>query len=115
MAVATDGASIESGDQPRRAADVRIVFVAELRAQQPFFRANARDQRRDKEHREQHTDPRAKGEGPAKGQDQHSEIAGIADDTKDTVGDERMPALDRNQPAEAMAEHKYRPHPERAA
>src|ERR1700738_4067050 len=112
--VAPDGASIESGDQPRRAAEIGLVFVAELRAQQPFFRANARDQRRDKESREQHTNPRAKGKGPAKGQDQHSEIARVADDAKDTVGDQRMPALDGDQPAEAMAEHKYRPHPQRA-
>src|ERR1700751_1079658 len=113
--VAADGASIDPGDQPRRAAEVGIVFVSELRAQQPFFGANARDQRWDKEHREQHTDPRAKGEGPAKGKDQHSEIAGVTDDTKDTVGHQRMPALDGNQPTESMSEHKYRPHPQRAA
>jgi hypothetical protein len=40
-------ASIEPGNQPRRAATVGIVLAAELRAQQRLFRADAREERRD--------------------------------------------------------------------
>ena len=36
---------------------VSFVFVTEMRAQEPLFRADARDERRDKECRQQHADP----------------------------------------------------------
>ena len=39
---------------------VGIVLAAELRAQQPRFRAYAREERRDKQRREQHADPERK-------------------------------------------------------
>ena len=36
---------VEPGNQPRRPGAVRIVLVAKLRAQQPLFRADAREER----------------------------------------------------------------------
>ena len=53
-------ASIEPGNQPRRAGAVGIVFIAELGAQQRLFRAYAREERWDQEDREQHPDARTK-------------------------------------------------------
>ena len=55
---------IEPGNQPPGRRAVGIVFAAKLRAQQPLFRTNARDERRYNERREHHADPRTKGYAP---------------------------------------------------
>ena len=73
-------ASIEPGNQPRRAGAVRIVFATELRAQQRLFRAYAREERWDKQRREQHPDARTKHKGPPKRVDEQPQIARVADD-----------------------------------
>lgn len=49
--------SIESGYQPRRAGAISLVLLAELRAQQRLFRADAREQHRQEKRRDQHADP----------------------------------------------------------
>jgi ABC-type polar amino acid transport system ATPase subunit len=43
-------ASVEPGNQARRATAVDIVLAAELRTQQPFFGTNAREERRNEQH-----------------------------------------------------------------
>ena len=43
------------------------------------------------------------------GVDEQPEVAGVADDPIDTAGDQRVPRLDGDQPAEPTAEHKDRP------
>jgi hypothetical protein len=49
-----------------------------MKAEQPLFRTYARDdERRDKERRKQHTDPRTKGERPAQRVDQQPQIARV--------------------------------------
>jgi hypothetical protein len=53
-------ALIEPWNQPPRAAAVRIVLTAELRAQQHLFRAYAREERWNNERREQQAGPRTK-------------------------------------------------------
>src|SRR5436309_1058903 len=104
---------INSRNQPRRAAAVGVILVAELRAQQPLFRAYARDERRDEQRREQHAESRTKGERPSQRTDQQSQITGMTDDAIDPARDQRMPWLDRDQSAEATAEHEHRPDPQR--
>lgn len=59
------GILIDSGDQARGSGAVGIVLGAKLRPQQPLFGLDARNQRRDGQHRQQHADPRPKGERPA--------------------------------------------------
>ena len=73
-------ASIERGNEPRRAGAVEIVFAAELRTQHPFFSTNAREEWRNEEHCEQYPDPRPKGERPSQRVDEQPQIARVADD-----------------------------------
>src|SRR5258708_1533654 len=86
-----------------------------MRAQQPLLRADARKEREESERREQHADPRTKSERPPQRVDEQPEIARVADDAIDAARDERMPGLDRDQPAEPVPEHEHRPDPQRAA
>src|SRR5512132_1744346 len=72
----------------------------------------AREERRDKQHREQHADPRTKGEGPPQRVDEQPQIAGVADDPIDSRRDERMSGLDGDQSTEPAAEHKDGPDPQ---
>src|SRR5215472_11319822 len=108
------GGSVEARDQARGATTVDIVFAAKVRAEQPLFRAYSRKQRRNEQCGQQHADARAKSERPAQSVDQQAQVAGVADDAIRTPSHERMPGLDRDQPAEPAAEHEYRPEPQRA-
>src|SRR5262249_56041385 len=53
--------------------------------------------------------------GPAQHADDEPEIARVADDAVDAAGDQGMPGLDGDQPAEAVAENEDRPQPQCAA
>jgi hypothetical protein len=55
---------IEPGNQPYCPGAVGTVLVAKLGAQQPLFRMDARENRRDHERCQQHAHPRPKGQGP---------------------------------------------------
>lgn len=61
--------------------------------------------------------PRAERKASAHPQraDQQPQIAGMTDDAIDPACDQRVPWLDRDQPAEATAEHEHRPDPQRTA
>ena len=78
-------------------------------AQQRFFRLHARDERRDKQGCLQQAYTGTKGENPAEHIEDQSEIAGVANETVNVVGHQRMSRLNRDEPAEAAAEHKDRP------
>src|SRR2546423_71569 len=73
---------------------------------------SARQERRDHERREQHANPRTKGQAPPQCVDEQPQRARMADDPIDTAGDQRMPGLDGDQPAEPRAEHKHGPEPQ---
>ena len=102
---------IDSGNQPCCPGTVGPVLVAKLGAQQPLFCTDAREERRDHERREQQANPRTKGEAPPQRVDEQPQIARVADHTIDPAGDQRVPGLDGDQPAEPTAEHKDRPEP----
>ena len=68
-------------DQLRRTAAVGVVLVAELRPQECLLGADARQQRRDQERREQHADARPKSQGPPQWVDEQPQIARMTDDT----------------------------------
>src|SRR5215471_6211225 len=108
-------ALINPRNQPRRAAAVGVVLVAELRAQQPLFRLDARDERRNRERRQKHGDHGTKGQRPSQGVDEQAQIARVTNDAIDPARDQRMPALDGDEPAEPAAEHEHRPDPQRTA
>src|SRR5215467_7355350 len=106
-------ALINPWNQPRRAAAVGVVLVAELRVQQPLFRVDARDQRRNREYRQQHADHGTKGQRPSQGADEQAQIAGVTNDAINPVRNQRMSGLDGDEPAEAVAEYEHRPDPQR--
>ena len=64
--------------------------------------------------RQQHADARTKSERPAKCVDEQAQVAGVTNDAIKTAGHQRVPRLDRHQPAEPAAEHEDRPEPQRA-
>ena len=107
-------ASIEPGNQPRRATAVGIVLAGELCTQQPLFGTNAREKRRNEQHCEQYPDPRTKSECPPQRVDEQAQIARVTDDTVDTTRNQRVAGLDGYQTAETAPEHKDRPDPLRA-
>jgi len=107
--------SIKPGKQARGAAAIGIVFGAELRAQHSLFGADAGEERREHEGGEEDADRRSKCQRPAQRVDEQPQIARVADDAIDAARDQLVPGLDRDQPAEAMAEHKDRPEPQRSA
>src|SRR5262249_14030702 len=96
-------ALIKPRNQPRRAAAVGIVLVTELRAQQPLFRVDARDERRNRERRQQHADDGTEGQRPSQRVDEQAQIAGMTNDAIDPARDQCMPGLDGDEPAEAAA------------
>jgi hypothetical protein len=102
---------MEPGNEPPYPGTIRI---AKLRVQQPHFGAVARHQRRHDERREQHAKTRTKSLVPAQGVDQQPQIAEMADDTINATGDQRIPNLDSEQPAESIAEHIDQPQPQRS-
>ena len=107
-------ASIEPGNQARRATAVGIVLAAELCTQQPLFGTNAREKRRNEQHCKQYPDPRTKSEGPPQRVDEQAQIARVADDTINTARNQLVAGLDSHQPAKAMTQHKDRPDPQSA-
>ena len=74
-----------------------------------------RDQRRNEERRDQHADTGTKCQAPAQRADKQPQIAGVADNSVDTAGDQRVPGLDGDQPAELIPQHKDGPEPQHAA
>ena len=108
------GASVDAGNEPRGAPPVAIVLVAELCAQQGLFGPNAREDRRDDECREDHAGSRTKGQTPPEHHDDQSQIARVTDDAVNTVGNQLVPGLNGHQTAEAAAEDKDGPDPQRA-
>ena len=78
-------ASVEPGNQARRATAVDIVLAAELRTEHPFFSTNARKERRNEEHCQQYPDPRTKGERPSQRVDEQPQIARVTDDPVDAA------------------------------
>src|SRR5215471_1395315 len=108
----SDG-SVEARDQARGAIAVDIVFAAKLRSKQPLFRAYSCEERQNEHCCQQHADARTKSERPAQRIDEQTQVAGVTDDTINTAGHQRVSGLDRHQPAEPPAEHKYRPEPQR--
>src|SRR5215813_15668894 len=74
----------------------------------------SREQRRNKERRQQHADPRTKSERPAQRVNEQPQIAGVTDDAIDTARCQRMTRLDGYQSAEPAAEHEDWPDAQRA-
>ena len=72
----------------------------------------AGEERRYQKRCQQYTYTRAKSERPPQRVDEQPQIAGVADDGIKTAGDQCVSGLDRDQPAEAPAEHKNRPDPQ---
>src|SRR5262249_24398719 len=66
------------------------------------------------ERRKQHTDPRPKSKGPSQHLEEQPQITRVADDAVDAARGQHVPRLDRDQPAEPMAEHENRPNAQRA-
>ena len=67
ITICLENSLIEPWNQPLGAGAVGIVLAAKLRTQQPLFRSDAREERRYNERREQHADPRMKGEDTQNG------------------------------------------------
>src|ERR1700746_1325068 len=74
---------------------------------------DARDERRNRQRRQQHDDHGTKGQRPSQRVDDEAQVAGMTNDAIDPARDQRMPRLDGDEPAEAVAEHEYRPYPQR--
>ena len=66
---------------------------------------DAREERREHACGEHHPHSRPKGEAPAQGIDEQSQIARVTDDPIDPGGNQCVPGLDGEQPTEPMAEH----------
>ena len=66
------------------------------------------------ERSEQYADSRTKRQTPSQRVDDQSEVAGMADDRIDAACDQRVLRLNRDQSAEAVAEHEDRPEPQHA-
>src|SRR5258708_24641235 len=99
-------ALVDTGNQARGPGAVRLVLVAKLRAQQPLFRTDAREQRQHRECSEQHADTRTKRQAPSERVDEQPQVAGMPDQTIDAVGDQRVPGLDRDQPVKRLPSTK---------
>jgi hypothetical protein len=67
---------IEPGNQPCCPGAVGAVLVAKLGAQQPLFCTDAREEWREHECRQQHANPRTKGQAPPQCVDEQPQIAG---------------------------------------
>ena len=76
---------VEPRNQARRTGAVSIVIGAELRMQQSLLRADAREEWRNSERREQHANRGTKGKAPAQRANEQPQIAGVTDDTVDTA------------------------------
>src|SRR5262249_60584148 len=79
--------------EPRRAAAVGVVFVTELGVQQPLFRADARDERRDQQRRQQHADSPPKRQRPSPPGDEPAQKTGGAKDAIEPAPDPPMAQL----------------------
>ena len=75
-------------------------------AEEALFGADARHERDQQEQSDRDAGPAAKRESPADHVDDHSEIAGIANDAVDSAGFEFVVGLNGDQSAEAAAEHE---------
>src|SRR5580704_14485875 len=108
------GDLVDAGDEPRSAPAISVIFVTELQAQQVLLGPNAREERRDGECREEHSEARTKGQSPSQHQDDHPKVTRVTDDPIDAVGDQLMLGLDGHQSAEPAAENEDGPDPQRA-
>src|SRR5262249_29304987 len=60
----------------------------------------------------QKANSRAESERPTERMDQQTQIARVANEAINAVGHQRMPRLDRHEPAEPAAQYEYRPQPQ---
>ena len=105
----------DPGDEAPGTAAIGVVGCAELRVQQRFLGADAGQQRRDKKRGQQHAHAGSEGERPAERIHEQAQIARMADDAVYAVRNQRMPRLDRDQPAEPAAQDKDGPNPQGSA
>jgi len=72
--------------------------------QQSLLRADAREEWRNSERREQHANPGTKGQAPAQRANEQPQIAGVTDDTVDTARDQGVAGLNGHKAAEVYAD-----------
>src|SRR5690242_1213642 len=98
--------SVETGNQPPGPRAKSLVGLAELRAQQGFFRADACDQRRNEQDRDRDSDTGAECQAPTERVGDQSQVTGMPNHRVNAGRDKFVSGLDRDQSAEAMTEYE---------
>src|ERR1700722_245767 len=112
---ATLASSVDARNESPGTPPIGVVFGAEALAEQPLLSLDASEHDSEHQQGDDDADSRAERQSPAEHQDNETEIARVANDPVKPAGDQSVFGLDRNQAAEAPAEHEDRREAKNAA